>query len=50
VDAFDAAGRLQARATFPAGSRLLAVTGRGWYLAQRNDDDEERLVRYRRVR
>lgn len=49
IDAFDSTGKRVGSALLPEGSRLLAVTPRGWYVAQRNEDDEETLVRYRRV-
>ncbi len=49
VDAFDHTGKRVGTALLPEGSRLLAVTPRGWYVAQRNEDDEETLVRYRRL-
>jgi hypothetical protein len=50
VDVFDKSGTRTGTAILPAGCRLLAVTSRGWYVAQRNEDDEETLVRYRRVK
>jgi hypothetical protein len=50
IDVFDTTGRRVGTAMLPEGSRLLAVTPRGWYVAQRNENDEETLVRMKRAR
>lgn len=48
VDVFDARGLRVGTAMLPEGSRLLAVTKRGWYVTQRDENDEETLVRMKR--
>ncbi|MEI6738672.1 MAG: hypothetical protein WCK74_00025 [Gemmatimonadaceae bacterium] len=50
IDVFDSTGRRIGTAKLPEGSRLLAVTPRGWYVAMGNENDEETLVRLKRTR